>query len=377
MVFDAYTGSPGTNGYGSYTISGNVVYYAATNHIVDASLEDIISPTIDPWHKRENPSLVTRIRVRNTGSTAINAITFSYGVKDSILTQQTWTGNIPAHSDKEISLPTATSLYNMSVTATSGMYDYMVKILSVNGQADEDVSNNKLTSQFLVAPNWPASFVIAMKTNNEGGATSETSWTIADQTGKIVASRTGANISTTYRDTLALPNASYYKLAVTDAGCNGLYWWANQPGVTAGSIIILDYLNGNVPITLNGNVYSSLSTRYHDDFGCGFTQYFTVEGGSTISSIPGIKDNRNQIELYPNPATAQVTIQVKLAHKAHIDVVMTDILGQQVYHTQLPYLSQEERIQIPTAHLAKGMYIVRVYDGQETYTRRVTIERPS
>ena len=237
------------------------------NHTVDASMEDIISPSDNEAHYRENPSAIPVIKVRNSGSTAITSIVFNYGVKDSALSQYTWTGSITPLTTQEITLPELHSITQMSMDSISGQYQFIAYMSSVNGAADNDATNDSLHSTFIVAPSWPSTFVVAMKTNNEGtNSISETKWTVTDVAGNIVASRLNANISQQYYDTVATPAPGYYKLTVTDGSCDGLHWWVfdQNPniGITAGNIYV-KRANSTTKIPLHGNTYSTTSATYH------------------------------------------------------------------------------------------------------------------
>lgn len=62
MSFEPYT----STGAGSYTIFGNVVFYGPMNKTVDASLEDIVAPTLNENYFRENARIgFTTVKIRN------------------------------------------------------------------------------------------------------------------------------------------------------------------------------------------------------------------------------------------------------------------------------------------------------------------------
>jgi hypothetical protein len=97
-------------------------------------------------------------------------------------------------------------------------------------------------------------------------------------------------VSTTFNDTVTLNDAGFYTLTITATQCYGLFWdfLVGQAGYTPGSFTVKDYNNGNANLTLNGNNVGS--GTYHDDFGCGFTQYFTVSG-QCLPYTPSISRN--------------------------------------------------------------------------------------
>ena len=302
---DTYNGG---GSYGIYCIAASVFYYGGYNKTLDASLEDVIAPTNFEWYRRENPRVsVPVVKVRNTGSTPITSILFQYGVKDSAMTQYIWEGSIAPLVDTTIALPALNALTNLSLNAASGTYKFIAEIQQVNGQQDDDQSNDTITSNFAIAPSWPSSFVVKLQTSsigangNFGANPADASWQITDQHGTVVASRTNANVTTTYNDTVSLNTSSYYTLTVSTSQCYGLNWWAlaGQSGYTPGTFLVQDYNNFNQVLPLDGN--NPGNSGYHDDFGCGFTQYFTTAGQCAAVSTPVI--SRNGDTLICSPAS--------------------------------------------------------------------------
>ena len=295
---DSYYG--GTS-LGDYKIAAAAFYYGGYNKTIDASLEDVIAPTNFEWYRRENPrASVPVIKVRNTGGTTISSILIQYGVADSSMLQYIWTGSLAPSHDTIIALPELPALTNLSLNYATGSYGFTAEIVQVNGQTDADQSNDTITSKFSVAPTWSSTFLVKLQTSsigangNLGQNPADASWQITDQNNNIVASRTNANVTTTYYDTVTLNSSGYYTLTVSTSQCYGLNWWAlaGQSGYSAGSFKVIDYTNGNANIPLNGN--NGTNSTYHDDFGCGFTQYFTTYG-QCIPATPTISRNGNTL----------------------------------------------------------------------------------
>ena len=284
---DSYNGG---GSYGIYKIATALFYYAGYNKTLDASMEDVIAPTNFEWYRRENPRVSAPvIKVRNTGATAITSMLIQYGVKDSAMAQYIWTGYLPSSTDSLISLPAIGALTNLSVDSAQGTYGFVAMIQQVNGQTDNDQSNDTITSQFTIAPKWPYTFIIKLTTSsigadgNFGDSPADASWQITDANNNIVASRNNTNVTTAYADTVTLNSSNFYALTVTTSQCYGLNWWAlaGQTGYTAGSFEVQNYKHGNGALNLNGTVNSG---QFKDDFGCGFTQYFTTAGQCTAAT---------------------------------------------------------------------------------------------
>jgi hypothetical protein len=292
---DTYNGG---GAYGIYKIAGTAFYYAGYNKITDASIEDIVAPTNFEWYKRENPrTSIPVIKVRNTGADTVHTILFEYGISGAPLTQYIWVGTLIPSQVSSISLAPLIDLTNLSLNYNTGNFSFIVDIVQVNGQSDNDQSNDTLTSTFSVAPTWPSSFLVKMKTNSWGTNSlgsnpSAASWQLTDLYNNVLASRTNNAINTLYNDTVTLNTQSFYALTVSTTNCTGLSWWADAQNYgssyVAGTFSVLDYNNGNAVLPLNGDYTGA----YHDDFGCGFTQYFTT-GGQCQAGAPTITRTGN------------------------------------------------------------------------------------
>ncbi|MBS1652453.1 MAG: T9SS type A sorting domain-containing protein [Bacteroidetes bacterium] len=367
VSFDTYTT---TGNYGSYTMDGHVVYYGPYNHTTDAYLKDVIAPNNFEWHFRENPSgSIPRVKVHNNGTANINSLTFNYGVKDSVFQNYTWTGTLSPQADSTIALPALNTLLNISMTASSSVNTFIARITNVNGAADEDTTNNIQRTNFNNAPNYPSKFVIQFKTNSEGVSginmnPSETSWIITDMNNNTLYSRTNANVNTTYNDTVNLPPNAFYKLAITDLGCDGLHWWVwdQNPsyGVTAG-YLVLKKIGSNVLYPMNGYSYSG---TYNNDFGCGYSQYFTT---NTVSSVGLTNNTLSQllVEVFPNPANSSFSILVNKLD-AGDKVEIYDVQGRKILDKKLT----ENVSEIGTENFSAGLYSVKFISSTGAITTK-------
>jgi hypothetical protein len=362
--FDAYTTS---GNYGDYAMEGHVFYYGNFNHTVDASLDDIIAPSNFETHFRENPSSNSPVvRVHNSGSSTINSISFSYNVKDSAATQYTWNGTLLSQQDTNITLAPLNTLSNMSLSGSNGIYNFNARITAVNGAPDGDSTNNKFQSSFVAAPSWPTSFSITLKTNSAGvnrvgnGDQSETTWQITDMNNNIVAYRFTDTTNKTYVDTVTLPAFGFYNLTITDAGCDGLHWWVwdqnPSAGITAGSFTVKKLGNG-AAIPMHGYNYSG---TYNNDFGCSFSQYFTV--GGVVAGIHSMspKDNAPALIAYPNPAQDNINISIHGVEAAKGQLEIIDGQGRLIIQQKA---SGADNV-ISLNGLSNGVYTVLYRDAK-------------
>jgi len=354
-----------TSPSGVYTTEAALVYYGGLNKNLDASLEDIVAPTNYEGYYRENPACgKPTIHIRNSGITTIDSVSIQYGVQGHTIQTYTWKGTLRSLRDTIISLPDLKDLESLAGDTT--MHTFTAIILNVNGVVDADNTNNSLTSHFLLAPVWVPSFIVRLKTNGSAvsGTTSETEWRIYDVNNNVVAEHVGLQINTTYADTVTLPKGGY-RLVVTDAGCDGISYWAY-------SYYVPNPGNGTMTVLQNGPVYHfaiPIPSEQGGDFGCGFSQYFVVASSLDVNNISSVNGYMS-IEAYPNPASSQVTVSLTGMNMVDGDLQIVDALGRVVAEKKC----NSTKTIFNTANLANGMYTIVYADNNQnnrTQTRLI------
>jgi hypothetical protein len=350
LTFDPYSGG------GSYTTEGILFYYGAMKKTLDASIDDIIAPTSDDNHFRENPVLGTPvIRIKNRGVSTITSINFMYGLKGGAMQNYKWTGSLATFADQEITLPALTALN--ALAGDSLVHTFVAKIVSVNGSSDADSTNNIMQSQFLSAPQWPSAIKVILYTNNEpiasGSTVSENAWVIYDRNNVAVAQRTNNQITKLYTDTVKL-HTGYYRFVIYDSSCDGLAWWLlPQLGFTNGYLNIKK-LSDNKLLPMRGYTYSG---SYNHDFGCGYSQYFYVV--DTTEGIVNVTESDMSIEAYPNPAQNTVNIDIAGLNNISDAIQIYDALGRMVSQTPCTAAHQ----QLSTQDLVNGVYTIFYFNA--------------
>jgi Peptide-N-glycosidase F, C terminal/Secretion system C-terminal sorting domain/Peptide-N-glycosidase F, N terminal len=345
LQFDAYSGG------GSYTTEATLFYYGSMKKILDASLEDVIAPTNDENHFRENQICGSPIiHVKNRGISKIDSITFEFGLAGSPVQTYTWHGTLNSLAETDITLPVLKDL--TAIAGDTARHVFIAKILTANGSVDADATNNVIRSTFYSAPYWPSQFRVMYKANNEPIATGsnicETSWIIYDMNNNIVAKRDNATLNALYNDTVKL-RTGYYKFVVYDSSCDGLQWWLfPQLGFTSGSLTVKKLSGTNIP--MKGYNYTG---TYNNDFGCGFTQYFYTVDTATVG-INSLSGSNVAIDVYPNPAQNVVSIDVSGFQQVNGVLQIIDVMGRVV--TSMSCSSNHQ--QINTENLSNGVYTV-------------------
>lgn len=358
--FEAYTGSVNIAGrsWGSYNIQSAVMYYGAFNKNVDASLEDIIAPSDHETHFRYNPFTgKPMVKVQNTGGTTISSIKFRYQVNTGAQQEYTWNGSLASLETADIELALMSDLQS----ATGNTNTFNVEIVEVNGNADEDATNNKLASNFKAAVSLPSELSIKLKTNSgTAQGMSQTSWKIIDlSTNNVVVQRNNAAPNTTYIDSFIL-NQGMYKLEVTDAGCNGLYWWAAS-GDGKGELNL--YRNGSlIPMPLPG--------YFGGDFGCGFTHYFNVLWAQAVTEV----NTKPEILVHPNPAAGSFSVAIGGMTHTNGKLQVVDMMGRVVLQQEV----HSPSFVVNTSAISNGVYTIlftSAGDGDTRLQSRIVIAK--
>jgi hypothetical protein len=337
MDIDPFT----ANGYASYKIALQLVYYKDNNYQIDPAIEEILAPTKDVWQSKTNPICNNaKVRLKNWGTTPIKDAWIVCQIGANTQTVFQWKGNLNFGEDAIVTLPDLiwpTDLSDRTFKAWIG---------TINGNdisTDENPTNNMVSSTFDLPITLPKKFIIETRTN---AVPSQNNYTITDSKGNIKKQRSFTSASTLHRDTITL-GFGCYTFKMNDDGGNGLGWWA-APGEGNGSLRMVT----PAPI----QVLKSFST----DFGS-FTQLnFRVEHavGLTETTI-----NEALIQVYPSPANTSLTVE-------GIDFSLATLITVTGKQIQQYTPGQLDVSQIPT-----GIYILQLqtHDGQ-VYSRKVSIQ---
>lgn len=328
-----------------YQIEDQIVYYSAPNFSLDASLENIISPSTDQMWARKNAVCMNPVIViRNTGTTTLTSLTITYGMGSSVNTY-TWTGSLAFLDSAWITLPPFTWI--------TGATDFYVTLSAPNGGTDQYQFNNTKTTPFTYPLLMPAQFVIEFKTNVRWY---ENGYELRNSAGVVVWSRSGAAANTIYRDTLLLPY-DCYEFRMWDTGEDGLSWWANTA-------------QGNGYIRFKSAWSAQTWKSFNADFGGEVYQQFTV--GLTNSTNDYVMTNQNEMNVYPNPTDGHVFIDLNLSKKQDGIVQVYDLLGNVVYAYEFKS-STAESVEADLSFLTPGMYMVTLTTDEERITKKLLI----
>lgn len=319
------------NGAASYNISLQLIHYKTTSFENDAAVEDIISPSKNYLYNRINPICDNaKFVLKNWGSKALTSAEISYQIGNNAVQKLGWTGNLPYEKETIVTIP--------YLQWSSDLTDrtFKVWLSKVNDlSTDENMHNNAMHSTFDLPVTLPNKFVVQTLTN---AVPSQNSYTITDNRGNIIASRTYTAANTLHRDTFNLEFGCYtFKFIDTEG--NGIGWWAAQSQGT-----------GSLRIQNVGSPIQILKT-FSADFGSFQQLNFRVQYPVGINDEPL---NANVINVYPNPANNLVTIEGMDVLKAEI----TDASGKLISTYNNPVSD------IDVSKIPAGIYFVKLTNAK-------------
>ncbi len=92
---------------------------------------------------------------------------------------------------------------------------------------------------------------------------------------------------------------------------------------------------------------------------------------TSSSSIDNFKSNLSSFELYPNPASENVTI-IYDSSSDFVDVMICDITGKEVYYESIKGSSLQAKL-LPISNLNKGVYIVAINSNGSIIQKKLIV----
>ncbi len=113
-----------------------------------------------------------------------------------------------------------------------------------------------------------------------------------------------------------------------------------------------------------------IANQYYQDF---MGRWCEREG--MTCTLSGAEDALTaEMGLYPNPNAGEFTVQLDAAEPETATVNMYEVTGKMVYSTTAPLNAGINQVEVKTTGLAKGMYLLRVSAGAESWMKRVVVE---
>ncbi len=93
---------------------------------------------------------------------------------------------------------------------------------------------------------------------------------------------------------------------------------------------------------------------------------------STITSMSEVNKSSESMQVFPNPANGIITVQLAGKERVNLILDVIDVNGRKVISRK--DLNKSPAIQLDVSRLNKGLYIIRILDGNESSSRRIIID---
>ena len=86
-------------------------------------------------------------------------------------------------------------------------------------------------------------------------------------------------------------------------------------------------------------------------------------------------ENNIGMNVFPNPAVNKTTVSFELNGEAAVNVTVTDLAGQVVYTNNLGNVAGAQNVEINTASIANGVYMVNVEANGAVSTQKLVVRK--
>ena len=259
-----------------------------------------------------------KVAVSNYGNQTLTNVEFEVLVNDEVLKTVEWTGSLGLFESTTVELGEV-------AFAVQEENNLVVRIVSVNGMADEGPKNNMLSTTFDGSPeNSNVTIKLTIKTDANP---QELTWRLMNLTTGEMVQEGGSYDQTnhTYTETLNVTDDACYDFTIYDAGGDG--------------------------ITNNGMYYVKAGSKtlfYGTTFGASDSNEFSYGATSDV------EESQNELtRIFPNPTTGLINVVCQ----GEQTVAVYNLTGQCVYTGVA-----EGQLQIDLSGFGAGVYAVKVGD---------------
>ncbi len=350
---------------------------------------------------------------KNVGATTITSATIYYKVDGATtFANYAWTGSVAAGATTTAVLPVTV------VTVTGAFYhSYYDSIGNINGSTDYNLLNNTIGANYFIESTvglplpYSTSFESAdlgkfyyTDRNNNGDRWGAYSNSTLGHTGTIAVKYDAYNFARGEAEIITLPElvnatttsidfwvaykrydtTSNEQLEVvysTDCGTNWTSVWGKSGANICGTAVTTaaytpvaaDYKKYSVNVSA-APVGSILGFRGTSDYG----NNIWLDDIKVYQGLPAAVEQVNaaseNLEIFPNPATTDATIEFNMSAASDVHVTITDQLGRTVANVAQGNLaSGKHAYNVNTAAFAAGVYYVTVRTEGNVTTKQLSV----
>lgn len=98
-------------------------------------------------------------------------------------------------------------------------------------------------------------------------------------------------------------------------------------------------------------------------------QFTTISTGTGLTVVKNVA-----FSIYPNPASAQATVNIFLQKQSKVNLVITNVLGETVYEKHWEATPGMSQFAVPVAHLPKGVYVIQLSNNDSMSLQQLVIQ---
>jgi len=134
-------------------------------------------------------------------------------------------------------------------------------------------------------------------------------------------------------------------------------------------------LNNNIISLINNNITNLSAGNYSvivkDKNNCIQNASFVV---STATAVIDVEKKFESLNIYPNPATSNVNINLSLTDYQDVNIALYDLSGQTVFEDKFSDI-REKQTNIDLSNLANGTYVLKFGLAEGNTFRKIIINR--
>lgn len=279
------------------------------------------------------------VTIRNNGADNLTSVTITYTVNDESPVSFQWTGDLAFLESETVVLPES----NFGVI---DMNTIVVSIENPNDETDEYPQNNTRTVEIPKAIEAEPTMILILKLDDNP---EETTWEFTNSQGDVMYE--GGPYSTPGQQIFEQYDFDYtdcYTFTIFDAGGDGLTGTGSYK-IGFGSTIVAE-----------GSTFGSQSTG---QFSIAFT---------------GVADNvaNQQVQVYPNPVSDNLTLQINTTGEETLKYSLIDPLGRELYEVNHGVVSAGQKdYLINFDDLNPGIYYISIEIGSERTLEKIILTK--
>jgi hypothetical protein len=279
--------------------------------------------------------------IRNTGASQLSALSLNYSVNGGEVQTYIWNGILDYLQRDTVSLPAITFDVEEENALT-------VACSEPNGGSDECGGNDHVSATIVQGAYTLNTVKLLIRTDANPH---ETTWEVLNSSGEVLYQGGPYSVAgQMINETFELAEEDCHTFRIYDAGGNGFA----IPGF---------YL-----------LYHGSNDVISD--GIGFGPVKTVDFNTT--DVVGITESPVQgwVQLFPNPASTDVNIDLDLAIAGKVRFVVSNLTGKQVYAADLgTWQPGRYHEAVSIRNLAPGLYFYTIRSGAASFTGKLVIAR--